>query len=73
MLFCAVQKVKAQDDPDLVVLETDNVLFKDPGFRCVFFIYLIICAVVCCDALSLGWAMLCCAIFYMIEILECDP
>ncbi|KAK9904919.1 hypothetical protein WJX75_005589 [Coccomyxa subellipsoidea] len=25
--------VKAQDDPDLVVLETDDILFKDPGFR----------------------------------------
>ncbi len=30
----AVQKVKAQDDPDLVVLETDDILFKEPGFRC---------------------------------------
>ncbi len=29
----AVQKVKAQDDPDLVFLETDDVLFKEPGFR----------------------------------------
>lgn len=29
----AAQKVKAQDDPDLVVLETDDCLFKDPKFR----------------------------------------
>lgn len=29
----AEQKVKAQDDPDLVVLETDDILFKEPGFR----------------------------------------
>ena len=28
-----MQTVKAQDDPDLVVLETDDILFKDPGFR----------------------------------------
>ncbi|BDA49745.1 probable L-ascorbate peroxidase 7, chloroplastic [Coccomyxa sp. Obi] len=27
------KKVKAQDDPDLIVLETDDVLFKEPGFR----------------------------------------
>ena len=30
----AVQEVKRQTDPDLLVLETDNVLFKDDGFRC---------------------------------------
>jgi len=30
----AVQEVKAQHDPDLVVLETDDCLFKDPKFRC---------------------------------------
>ena len=30
-----LQEVKAQKDPELLVLETDNVLFKDEGFRCV--------------------------------------
>lgn len=28
-----MQEVKEQSDPELVVLETDNVLFKDDGFR----------------------------------------
>ena len=28
-----LQEVKRQTDPDLLVLETDNVLFKDEGFR----------------------------------------
>lgn len=28
-----VQEVKAQDDPDLLVLETDNVLYHDEGFK----------------------------------------
>ena len=27
------QEVKGQKDPELLVLETDNVLFKDDGFR----------------------------------------
>ena len=30
-----VQEVKDQHDPELLVLETDNVLFKDDGFRCL--------------------------------------
>lgn len=30
----AMQEVKSQDDPDLLVLETDNVLVNDEGFRC---------------------------------------
>ena len=32
--FAALQEVKEQSDPELLVLETDNVLFKDDGFRC---------------------------------------
>ncbi len=28
-----LQEVKAKDDPDLVTMETDDALFKDPGFR----------------------------------------
>ena len=32
-LTSAMQEVKEQHDPELLVLETDNVLFKDEGFR----------------------------------------
>ena len=28
-----LQEVKSQHDPELLVLETDNVIFKDDGFR----------------------------------------
>lgn len=33
MLWMLQQEVKGQKDPELLVLETDNVLFKDDGFR----------------------------------------